>query len=122
MYSGFQSRGFRIPLANFSRILESGFPYMRRNTTVSSRSFEERQLHSQANRPFPSSSGPLFQNEGRCSALHMEIIFHSRANKNHFHKKGRAPSLILKVGVFGTRKRPIVLSRPRNKISISKVN
>ena len=49
MYSGFQSRGFQIPLANCSRILESGFPYMRRNTAFSSRSFEERQLHSKAN-------------------------------------------------------------------------
>ena len=37
----------------------------------------------------------------------MEIIFHSRANKIHFHKKGCAPSLILKVKVFGTRKWPI---------------
>ena len=37
----------------------------------------------------------------------MEIIFHSRANKTHFHKKGCAPSLILKVRVFGTRKWPI---------------
>ena len=52
------------------------------------------------NRPFPSSPGPLFQNEGRCSAFDMEIIFHSHANKTHFHKKGRAPSLILKVIVF----------------------
>ena len=34
----------------------------------------------------------------------MEIIFHSHANKTHFHKKGRASSLILKVRVFGTRK------------------
>ena len=34
----------------------------------------------------------------------MEIIFHSHANKTHFHKKGCAPSLILKVRVFGTRK------------------
>ena len=48
--------------------------------------------------------GPLFQNEGRCSAFDMEIIFHSHANKTHFHKKGCAPSLILKVRVFGTRK------------------
>ena len=32
----------------------------------------------------------------------MEIIFHSHANKTHFHKKGCAPSLILKVRVFGT--------------------
>ena len=27
------------------------------------------------NRPFPSPPGPLFQNEGRCSAFDMEIIF-----------------------------------------------
>ena len=54
------------------------------------------------NRPFPSSPGPLFQNKGRCSAFDMEIIFHSHPNKNHFHKKGCAPSLILKVRVFGT--------------------
>ena len=54
------------------------------------------------NRPFPSSSGPLFQNEGRCSAFDMAIIFHSHTNKTHFHKKGCALSLILKVRVFGT--------------------
>ena len=59
------------------------------------------------NRPFPSSIGPLFENEGRCSAFDMEIIFHSHTNKTHFHKKGCAPSLILKVRVFGTRKWPI---------------
>ena len=40
----------------------------------------------------------------------MEIIFHSHANKTHFHKKGCAPSLILKVRVFGTRKWPILES------------
>ena len=39
----------------------------------------------------------------------MEILFHSHANKTHFHKKGCAPSLILKVRVFGTRKWPIVI-------------
>ena len=60
------------------------------------------------NRPFPSPPGPLCQNEGRCSAFDMEIIFHSHANKTHFHKKGCAPSLILKVRVFGTRKWPII--------------
>ena len=60
-----------------------------------------------ANTPFPSSPGPLFQNEGRCSAFDTEIIFHSHANKTHFHRKGCAPSLILKVRVFGTRKCPI---------------
>ena len=60
------------------------------------------------NWPFPSSPGPLFQNEGRCFAFDMEIIFHSHANKTHFHKKGGAPRLILKVTVFGTRKWPIL--------------
>ena len=52
------------------------------------------------NRPFPSSPGPLYQNEVKC----METIFHSHANKSHFHKKGCALGLILKVRVFGTRK------------------
>ena len=37
----------------------------------------------------------------------MEITFHSHANKTHFHKKGCALGLILKVRVFGTRKWPI---------------
>ena len=60
--------------------------------------------YQRCNRPFPSSPGPLFQTEGRCWAFDMEIIFNSRANKTHFHKKGCAPSLILKVRVFGTRK------------------
>ena len=61
------------------------------------------------NRPFPSSSGPLqlFQNECRCSAFDVKIIFHSHANKTHFHKKGCAPSLILEGRGFGTRKWPI---------------
>ena len=58
------------------------------------------------NRPFPSSPGPLFQNEGTCSAFDIEIIFQSHANKTHFHKKGCARSLILKMRVFGTRKWP----------------
>ena len=38
----------------------------------------------------------------------MEIVFHSHANKTHFHKKGCVRSLILKVRVFGSRKWPIV--------------
>ena len=57
---------------------------------------------------------PLFQNEGRCSAFDMEIIFHSHANKTHFLKNGCAPSLILKVRVFGTRKREAYLSNISN--------
>ena len=57
-----------------------------------------------SNRPFSSSPGPLYQNEVKCSAFGMEIIFHSHANKTHFHKKGCALGLISKVRVFGTRK------------------
>ena len=37
----------------------------------------------------------------------MEIIFHSHANKTHFHKRGCALGLILKVKVLGTQKWPI---------------
>ena len=39
----------------------------------------------QLNRPFPSSPGPLYQNEVRCSAFGMERIFLSQANKTDFH-------------------------------------
>ena len=59
------------------------------------------------NRPFSSSPGSLFQNEGRCSAFDMETIFHFHANKTHFHKKGCAPSLILKQRPGRTPKWPI---------------
>ena len=64
-------------------------------------------------RPFPSSHGPLYQNEVKCSAFVMEMIFHSHANKTHFHKKGCALGLILKVRVFGTRKWPMRAGRLR---------
>ena len=60
-----------------------------------------------ASGPFPSSPGPLYQNEVNCSAFDMEMIFHSHASKIHFRKKGCALGLILKVRVFGTRKWPI---------------
>ena len=39
------------------------------------------------NRLFPSSPGPLFQNEGNCAAFDIEIIFHSHANKLIFTRK-----------------------------------
>ena len=45
----------------------------------------------------------------------MEIIFHSHANKTHFHKKGCAPTLILKERVFGTRKWPITVVSPERR-------
>ena len=69
--------------------------------------------HVPMNRPFPSSPGPLFQNEGRCSVCDVEIIFHYHANKTHFHKKGCALGLILKVRVFGTQKWPIYRTDPK---------
>ena len=63
-----------------------------------------------ANKPFPSSPRPMYQNEVKCSAFDLEMIFHSHANKTHLHKKGCALGLSLKVRVFGTRKWPIVLT------------
>ena len=61
-----------------------------------------------------SSIGSLFQNAVRCSAFDMEMIFHSYANKTHFHKNGCAPSAILKVRIFGTRKWPIFVHATHN--------
>ena len=55
-------------------------------------------------RPFPSSPGPLYHNEVKCSAFDMQMSYHSHAKNSHFHKKGCALGLILKVRVFGTRK------------------
>jgi len=46
------------------------------------------------NRPFPSFPGPLYQNEVKCPAFDVEMIFHSHANKTQFHKKGCALGLI----------------------------
>ena len=54
-------------------------------------------------------SGPLYSNEVKYSAFNMEMIFHSHSNKTHFHKKGCALGLILKLSVFGIRKWPIQL-------------
>ena len=67
----------------------------------------DRFTYSFTNMPFLSYPGPLYQNEVKCSTFDMKIIFHSHANKTHFHKKGCALGLILKVKVFGTRKWPI---------------
>ena len=59
------------------------------------------------NRPFPSSKKSLFQSEAKCEAIDMKMIFNYDANKTHFHNKGFALSLVLKVRCFGTRKWPI---------------
>ena len=59
------------------------------------------------NSPFPSSKKSLFQSEAKCEAIDVKMIFNYDANKTHFHNKGFALSLVLKVRCFGTRKWPI---------------
>ena len=59
------------------------------------------------NRPFPSSKKSHLQSEAKCEAIDMKMIFNYDANKTHFHNKGFALSLVLKVRFFGTRKWPI---------------
>ena len=49
------------------------------------------------NRPFPSSKKSHFQSETKCEAIDMKMIFNYHANKTHFHNKGFALSLVLKV-------------------------
>ena len=58
----------------------------------------ERTITRTNNWPFPR---PLYQNEVKCSAFDMEMIFHSHANKSHFHKKSCVLGFILRVRVFG---------------------
>ena len=58
-------------------------------------------------RPFPSSKKSHFQSEAKCEAIDMKMIFNYDANKTHFHNKGFALSLVLRVRFFGTRKWPI---------------
>ena len=61
----------------------------------------------QDNRPFPSSKKSHFQSEAKCEAIDMKMVFYCDANKTHFHNKGFALSLVLKVRFFGTRKWPM---------------
>ena len=51
--------------------------------------------------------GLCFKTRVGAQSLIWKSLFDSHANKTHFLKKGCAPSLILKVRVFGTRKWPI---------------
>ena len=59
---------------------------------------------------FPSSKKSHLQGEAKCEAIDMKMIFNYDANKTHFHNKGFALSLVLKVRVFGTQKWPILKS------------
>ena len=63
------------------------------------------------NTPFPSSKKSHLQSEAKCEAIDMKMIFNYDANKTHFHNKGFALSLVLKVRFFGTRKCPIKMKR-----------
>ena len=57
---------------------------------------------------FPSRPRPLFQSEVKCQPIDMEMTFFFPflfyAIKSHFHKKGFALGLFLKVADFGSRK------------------
>ena len=71
--------------------------FIRQSSTrleVTERSYAKRSLPSPParldnarNRPFPSSAGPLYQNEVKCSAFDKEMIFHSHAKKLIFTKR-----------------------------------
>ena len=56
---------------------------------------------------FLRSPKPLFQTEANCETIDLKMIFNSHANKmTLFHNNDFTRSLVLKVTVFGTRKRP----------------
>ena len=61
------------------------------------------------NGPFPSRPKPLFHSEVKYKAIpfDMKMVFYPHANETHFHKKGFALGLVLKVRVFAARKWPI---------------
>ena len=66
-----------------------------------------------SNRPFLSSKKFHFQIEAKCETFVVEMSFNYDANKTHFHNKGFALSLVLKVKLLGTRKWPITSDRAR---------
>ena len=57
-------------------------------------------------RLFLSCLKPVFRSEAKCKASDMKMNFYSHVNKTHFHEKGFALSLVLKVRVLGTWKWP----------------
>ena len=102
--------GFLLLLMTKGLILTVSFPG-RQPAGQTEICYRENVIKNDNNRPFPSSPGPLYQNEVKCSAFDMEMIFHSHANKTHFHTKGSALGLFLKVRVYGTQKWPIMLDK-----------
>ena len=53
---------------------------------------------------------PLFQSDAKSEANDIKMGFYSHVDKTHFHDKGFALNLALKVIVFGTPKWPIRVS------------
>lgn len=45
---------------------------------------------------------PLFQGEAKCEATDMKLIFYSLGKKIHFHEKGVALGLVLKVSFWNS--------------------
>ena len=66
--------------------------------------------HVSDNRQFPSSKKSHFQSDAKCETFVGKMSFNYDANKTHYHNKGFALSLVLKVGFFGTRKWPICVN------------
>ena len=54
--------------------------------------------------PFSSSKKSHFQSEAKCEAIETKMSFNYDANKTHFHNKGLALSLVLKVRILELRK------------------
>ena len=73
--------------------------------------YNSQEMFEEINRPFPSSPGPLFQNDVRCSTFLVEMSFICMRMKNHFHIKGWAPNLVLIQRPGGTQKWPIPWQR-----------
>ena len=65
-------------------------------------------------RPFLSYLKPLFQSEAKCKAIDVK----SYASITHFHNKGFALSLVLKVKGFGTQKWPFGLRLDLRQLNI----
>ena len=57
---------------------------------------------------FRDAASLCFKTRPSAKTFLVKMILYYHENKTHFHKKGFAPGLVLRVRVFGTRKWPIV--------------
>jgi len=63
---------------------------------------------------------PQFQSEAKCETFDMKTILYSYANKTHFHKKGFALSLVLKMRAFETRKWPVFGAQTKKSLAVAR--